>query len=158
MNMQAYIRGFGTRALAASRKLAVLSKKERVAIVRAMADELVAQHDAILAANRLDVADAQAAGMAPALVDRLTLTEKRFQAMVDGVRTVAQLTDPVGKVLKRIRRPNGLRIEKVRVPLGVIAIIFESRPNVTADVASLCVKTANAVILRGGKEAPSRRR
>ena len=153
MNIQAYIRGFGTRALAASRKLAVLSKKERVAIVRAMADELVAQHDAILAANRLDVADAQAAGMAPALVDRLTLTEKRFQAMVDGVRTVAQLTDPVGKVLKRIRRPNGLRIEKVRVPLGVIAIIFESRPNVTADVASLCVKTANAVILRGGKEA-----
>ena len=153
MNIKTYIRDIGTKALAASRKMAILTTRQKVAIVRAMADELEARRTDIIAANKADLEAAAAAGMSGPTLDRLTLTDARFRAMTEGLRTVAALPDPVGKVIKRTTRPNGMRIEKRRVPLGVVAIIFESRPNVTADAASLCIKTGNAVILRGGSDA-----
>ncbi len=143
----------GECAVAASRELARLSARRKNAILVAMADELEARRDAIKAANARDVEAAKAAGMSAALVDRLTLTDSRIAAMSKGLRDVSGLKDPVGGVISRWIRPNGLEILKVRVPIGVIAIIYESRPNVTADAAGLCFKTANAVILRGGKEA-----
>jgi glutamate-5-semialdehyde dehydrogenase len=148
-----HIRQMGDRALAASRALIGLTTRRKNAILQAMADELLARRAAIRAANDADVAEGRAAGLSAALVDRLTLTDARFDAMVGGVREVAALPDPVGRRIWRRTRPNGLVIEKRRVPLGVVAIIFESRPNVTADAAVLCIKTSNAVILRGGKEA-----
>ncbi|MBP5510438.1 MAG: glutamate-5-semialdehyde dehydrogenase [Kiritimatiellae bacterium] len=153
MNIKTYIHDIGVKALAASRKMAVLATRQKVAIVKAMADGLEARREEIIAANKADLEAAAAAGMSGPMLDRLTLTDARFRAMTEGLRTVAALPDPVGKVIKRTTRPNGMRIEKRRVPLGVVAIIFESRPNVTADAASLCIKTGNAVILRGGKEA-----
>ncbi|MCU0857934.1 MAG: glutamate-5-semialdehyde dehydrogenase [Pontiellaceae bacterium] len=143
----------GTRAVHASRELAKLSTKKKNAILEAMADEIALQKAAIQEANAIDLAAGREAGLSAALLDRLTLTDGRIAGMIKGLREVAALKDPVGKTLGTVRRPNGLQIKKVRVPIGVIAIIFESRPNVTADAASLCFKTANAVILRGGKEA-----
>ena len=121
--------------------------------LRAMADGLRTSHKAILAANAEDVRETTAAGLPAALLDRLTLTPKRVDEMVQSVAAVAQLPDPVGEVIRAWRRPNGLQIRKVRVPLGVIGIIYESRPNVTSECASLCVKSGNAVILRGGAES-----
>ncbi len=118
-----------------------------------IAEALVTHCGDILSANAEDVKRAQEKGMAPAMVDRLTLTEERISAMAEGVRQVIDLPDPVGVVLDEFRRPNGLFIQKVSVPLGVIAIIFESRPNVTVDAAALCIKSGNACVLRGGSEA-----
>jgi glutamate-5-semialdehyde dehydrogenase len=143
----------GDLAVAASRELARLTARRKNTMLLAMADELDACRDAIKAANAQDVQAAREAGMTAALLDRLTLTDSRIGAMAKGLREVAGLKDPVGGVISRWIRPNGLEILKVRVPIGVIAIIYESRPNVTADAAGLCFKTANAVILRGGKEA-----
>ncbi len=143
----------GVKAVHASRELAKLSTKKKNAILEAMADEIALQKDAIKAANAKDLAAGREAGLSAALLDRLTLTDSRIDGMIKGLREVAALKDPVGKKLATIQCPNGLVIKKVRVPISVIAIIFESRPNVTADAASLCFKTANAVILRGGKEA-----
>src|SRR6202040_3770312 len=107
----------------------------------------------ILQANRKDLENATADQFSLAMIDRLTLDERRIQAMADGIRQVAALEDPVGKVIAEWTRPNGLHISKVRVPIGVIGIIYESRPNVTSDAAVLCTKTGNAVILRGGSES-----
>lgn len=118
-----------------------------------IAEALVTHCGDILSANAEDVKRAEEKGMAPAMVDRLTLTEDRIFAMAEGVRQVIDLPDPVGVVLDEFRRPNGLFIQKVSVPLGVIAIIFESRPNVTVDAAALCIKSGNACVLRGGSEA-----
>ena len=118
----------------------------------AIADAILSHTDAILAANAVDMEKAQG-NISPVMLDRLHLDEGRIQSMADGVRAVAALPDPVGKVLSVVERPNGLRIEKTTVPLGVIAIIYESRPNVTSDAASLCLKSANACVLRSGKEA-----
>ena len=118
-----------------------------------IAEALLTHCEDILSANAEDVKRAQEKGMAPAMVDRLTLTEERISAMAEGVRQVIDLPDPVGVVLDEFRRPNGLFIQKVSVPLGVIAIIFESRPNVTVDAAALCIKSGNACVLRGGSEA-----
>jgi glutamate-5-semialdehyde dehydrogenase len=118
-----------------------------------MADEITAQKETIQAANARDVSAGREAGLSAAMLDRLELTDARIDAMVKGLLDVAALKDPVGTTISDWNRPNGLQIKKVRVPIGVIAIIYESRPNVTADAASLCFKTANAVILRGGKEA-----
>ncbi len=143
----------GDRAVAASRELLRLSPRRKKVCLEAMAAEIELRKADILAANRRDVEEAQNAGMSPALLDRLVLNESRVAAMVKGIRAVATLRDPVGMRISRWMRPNGLVIVKERVPIGVIAVIYESRPNVTADTASLCVKTANAVILRGGKEA-----
>ena len=143
----------GVKAVHASRELAKLSSKKKNAILEAMADEIGTQKGLIQEANAKDLAAGREAGLSAAMLDRLTLTDARIAGMIKGLREVAALKDPVGKKLGTIQRPNGLQIKKVRVPIGVIAIIFESRPNVTAEAASLCFKTANAVILRGGKEA-----
>ncbi|MCL1921699.1 MAG: glutamate-5-semialdehyde dehydrogenase [Kiritimatiellaeota bacterium] len=153
MTLHETIRKIGDKAQAASRKLATRSTAKKNAILNAMADALDAQRADIKRANDMDIAAAKASGMATAMVDRLTLTDARMDAMIQGVRDVAALPDPVGKKLWKRTRPNGLVIEKKRVPIGVIGIIYESRPNVTADAAVLCIKTSNAVILRGGKEA-----
>jgi len=147
------VRELALRAKEAARRLAVLSTDEKNALLLAMADELIARKKEILEANRKDVEAGKSAGLTGALLDRLELTEKRFTEMVEGVRQVARLPDPVGEVVRKWKRPNGLEIEKIRVPIGLIGIIYESRPNVTVDSAVLCLKTGNAVLLRGGREA-----
>lgn len=134
-------------------KLALCPSKEKDRALKLMAAALLKNASAILRANAADVAAGQKAGLSGAMIDRLTLNEKRVKAMADGIRDIVKLKDPVGEVLDTRRRPNGLRIDKVRVPIGVVGIIYESRPNVTADCAALCLKSGNAVILRGGKEA-----
>ncbi|HEY8903200.1 MAG TPA: glutamate-5-semialdehyde dehydrogenase [Chthoniobacterales bacterium] len=153
MELPALIRDIGRRAREASRPLSTLTTETKNAILRAMADELLAHEAAILEANAADVADAKARDLAPAAIDRLTLTPERLGKMAQGVRHVAELPDPVNEVLEEWTRPNGIRISKVRKPIGVIGIIYESRPNVTSDAAVLCIKTGNAVILRGGSES-----
>ena len=153
MSLHDQIRLLGDQALAASRRMVNLTTRRKNAILEAMAAELDARRTDLQAANSLDVADAKAAGLSAAMLDRLTLTDARMDAMIHGVREVAALPDPVGKRLLKRVRPNGMVIEKRRVPIGVVAIIYESRPNVTADAAVLCIKTSNAVILRGGKES-----
>jgi glutamate-5-semialdehyde dehydrogenase len=142
----------GKKAKQASRALASAGPKKDAALLAA-ADGLEREAAVILDANRQDVEAARAAGMTDALLDRLSLSEARIKGMAEGLRSVAAQTDPVGEVVSGITRPNGLRIEKVRVPLGVIGIIYEARPNVTADAAAICIKAGSAVILRGGKEA-----
>jgi glutamate-5-semialdehyde dehydrogenase len=147
------IRAVAERAKSAARALAGLGTEEKRGLLMAMADGLTAQEKKIRKANEEDVAVARAAGTSGALLDRLELTQKRFQEMVAGVRQVAKLPDPVGEVIKRWTRPNGLEIFKVRVPIGLIGIIYESRPNVTVDSAVLCLMAGNATLLRGGREA-----
>lgn len=129
------------------------SGEARRALLHAMADALLAASTDILGANEVDMAAARAKGIEAAMLDRLRLDHARVQAMADGVREVAALPDPVGVVTRSERRPNGLLVERVRIPLGVIAMIYEARPNVTADAAALCVMAGNGVILRGGSEA-----
>ncbi|MCL4104580.1 UNVERIFIED_CONTAM: hypothetical protein GTU68_004534 [Idotea baltica] len=143
----------GKKARAASHGLAKLSTDEKNAILHAMADGLMAAEATILEENAKDIAAAKENGLTSAMIDRLKLDSERLAAVATGIREVANLHDPVGEQLKEWTRPNGLRIQKKRVPIGVIGIIFESRPNVTADAAVLCFKTGNATILRGGKEA-----
>ena len=147
------VRELAQRAKRASRVLAQLGTKEKNSLLVGMADELDAQEKVIRKANQEDVAAARLAGTSGALLDRLELTEKRFREMVEGVRHVAKLPDPVGEVIKKWTRPNKLEIFKVRVPIGLIGIIYESRPNVTVDSAVLCLKAGNATLLRGGREA-----
>ena len=147
------VRELAQRAKRASRVLAQLGTKEKNSLLVGMADELDAQEKVIRKANQEDVAAAKVAGTSGALLDRLELTEKRFREMVEGVRHVAELPDPVGEVIKKWNRPNKLEIFKVRVPIGLIGIIYESRPNVTVDSAVLCLKAGNATLLRGGREA-----
>lgn len=142
----------GASAKKAARVLAVAGNQKDNAL-EAIATALETHTEGILSANREDLAAAEASGMSRSLLDRLALNEKRIQGMADGVRQVKAQPDPIGQVLEGGVRPNGLRIEKVAVPLGVIGIIYEARPNVTADAAALCLKAGNAVILRGGKEA-----
>jgi len=151
--IQSAILDMGRRARAASRALVNLTSDQKNAILHAMADEIMTRQDAILAANALDLGRAEQNGLSKAMIDRLTLDPKRLKAIADAVREVAMLPDPVGELLTEWTRPNGLHIRKLRVPIGVIGIIFESRPNVTTDAASLCFKTSNATILRGGSEA-----
>ena len=153
MTVQETIHEMAVRARAASAGLAKMTTEEKNAALLAVADALEGARGAICEANAADVARAKEAGIAPAMLDRLTLTPARFDAMVAGVRHVATLPDPVGETIWTRERPSGITIRKVRVPLGVIAVVFESRPNVFVDTAALCLKTGNAVILRGGKEA-----
>ena len=143
----------GLAAKHAARSLSVAGTAAKNAALEAIAQALLAHQADILAANAQDLEAARAAGMRPALLDRLALDEKRIAGIVEGVRQVAALPDPIGETVKETLRPNGLRIGKRRVPLGVIGIIYEARPNVTVDAAALCLKSGNAVILRGGKEA-----
>lgn len=147
-----HIEQMGQQAKAAAYQLATLSAAEKNQLLLTIADQLDANSAAILAANQLDVAEAVAQNFSLALIDRLTLTTERLADIANDVRKVCQLADPVGEVIDGGQLDSGLKIERRRVPLGVIAIIYEARPNVTVDVASLCLKTGNAAILRGGKE------
>jgi len=149
----AMIAAMAGEARGAARALALLSTDERRAGLRVAADALRAATAEILAANAIDMARGAANGLTPAMLDRLRLDEARVAAMADGVATVATLADPLGAVIDETVRPNGLILRRVRVPIGVIGIIYESRPNVTADAAALCVMSGNAVVLRGGSEA-----
>jgi glutamate-5-semialdehyde dehydrogenase len=143
----------GAAAKKASPVLGTASEYLKNAVLENIAEALTARADEILAANAEDLKNAETNGVAPHMIDRLALNLKRIGDMADGVRQVAALKDPIGEVLSMVKRPNGLMIGKQRVPLGVIAIIYEARPNVTVDAAVLCLKSGNAVILRGGKEA-----
>ena len=141
------------QARAASRELARLSTAEKNLCLLAMADALLANKATIQEANARDMKAGAESGLSNAMLDRLKLDDKRVAGMAQGLREVAALPDPTGKILDERVRPNGLKLQKVSSPIGVVVIIYESRPNVTADAASLCFKSGNATILRGGKEA-----
>ncbi len=143
----------GKAAKTASRKLAFLPTEVKNKALLGIADALIARQDEILAANKLDYKESEASGMSAAMLDRLMLNPDRLEGIANDVKTVAALPDPVGEVIEERKLPNGLQISKKRVPLGVIGAIYESRPNVTVDISVLCLKSGNAVILRGGKEA-----
>lgn len=142
----------GQKAKVAARVLANAGAKKDAALM-SIADGLVANVERIISANKIDLEQARAGGMSESMLDRLTLNEARIKDMAEGARQVAAQTDPIGRILSGEVRPNGMKIEKVAVPLGVIGMIYEARPNVTADAAVLCLKAGNAIILRGGKEA-----
>jgi glutamate-5-semialdehyde dehydrogenase len=152
-SVRSTVRELGRRSKTASRALAAAATAEKDAALLAAAELLEERTPEILAANVGDLAAAESGGMEPGPLDRLRLTEARIAGMAAGLRNVASLPDPVGEVLDGWRRPNGLRIERVRVPLGVVAIIYENRPNVTSDAASLCLKSGNAALLRGSSTA-----
>lgn len=143
----------GRRARAAARRIALAPAQTKDVALRNVADRLRANRDAILAENARDVAAAKASGQTQALIDRLTLDEGRLSAMADAVAKIGALPDPVGRQLAAFERPNGLLIERIAVPLGVVGVIFESRPNVTADAGALCLKAGNAAILRAGSDS-----
>ena len=153
MTVEEQIHEMGVKARAAATALRAFTTAQKNAALVAIADALDAAKPQIDAANAEDVAAAKANGLAPAMVDRLTLTPSRFKSMVDGVRYIVELDDPVGADIWTRTRPSGISIRKVREPFGVVAVVFESRPNVFVDTAALCLKTSNAIILRGGKEA-----
>jgi glutamate-5-semialdehyde dehydrogenase len=153
MTLQETMRGMGDAAREAARRMATVSTRRKNIALRAMAAAVDTRRDLIKTANERDLKAGRQAGLSPALLDRLALTDARIDGIIRGLREVADLPDPVGRCINRRRRPNGLVILKQRVPIGVIGIIYESRPNVTADAAALCLKAGNAVILRGGREA-----
>ena len=153
MTLHEEIRAIGDAAQTAARQLVNTTPRRRSAALLSMASAIDLHRDLILAANAKDLEAARKEGLSDALLDRLTLTPARIDAMIDGVRAVSDLPDPLTRNLGHVKRPNGIIIVKQPVPIGVIVIIYESRPNVTADAAALCIKSGNAVILRGGKEA-----
>ena len=148
-----YVESLGKAARRASRQLASLDDATKTAALKHIAVSIRANASTLLAANATDIEAAHAAGRASALIERLKLNEKRINGMADGVEQIAAQTDPVGQIIEGYVRPNGLRITKMRVPIGVVCFFYESRPNVTSDAAALCLKSGNAIILRGGKEA-----
>ena len=152
-NMQQQLIEMGEQSLRAARRLALLSAEEKINVLNTMADAVEAAIPQVLAANALDMENARKNNLSSAMQDRLMLDEKRIKAMAQGLREVAAQSDPAGKVIAEFTRPNGIKIAKIAVPLGVIGIIYEARPNVTVDAAGICLKAGNAVILRGGKEA-----
>jgi glutamate-5-semialdehyde dehydrogenase len=152
-DIEALMRGLGEAALAAQPVLARAPRAQKDAALRAAADALRGRRAALLEANAADMAAARAKGLKGAMLDRLQLDDARLESMARGLEDIAALDDPVGRVLAEWTRPNGLRIARVAVPLGVVGIIYESRPNVTADAGALCLKSGNAVILRGGSES-----
>jgi glutamate-5-semialdehyde dehydrogenase len=152
MDPREHVRSLGRQAREASRALARASTEQKNRALQAMAREIRSRGDAILEANRADLSSASTQ-LDTAFVDRLTLTPTLVEQMAEGVEEVAKLADPVGAISERVKRPTGIEVARMRVPLGVIAIIYESRPNVTADAAALCLKSGNAAILRGGSEA-----
>jgi len=143
----------GRRACEAARPLAIAPAERKNEALLAMADAIEASQAAILEANEADMEKAEKAKLQPSFLDRLKLTPARIAAMADGIRAIAELKDPVGEIIAEWDRPNGLHIERVRTPLGVVGVIYESRPNVTADAGALCLKAGNAVILRGGSDS-----
>ena len=153
MELETYIPDLGQRARAASRLVAKADSATKNRALALTADAIERDRARLLAANAKDVAAARAAKLDAAAIDRLTLTDKTITAMADGLRQIATLPDPVGEISELKERPSGIKVGRMRVPLGVIAIIYESRPNVTADAAGLCLKSGNACILRGGSES-----
>ena len=153
MNIDQYMQTLGERARAASRAMSSASTGDKNAALLAIARQLEASRPALIEANATDLAAAQANGLEAALLDRLELTDARIDAMLEGIEQVAALADPIGGLSDMRSQPSGIQVGKMRVPLGVIGIIYESRPNVTVEAASLCLKSGNAVILRGGSEA-----
>ncbi|HSD53383.1 MAG TPA: glutamate-5-semialdehyde dehydrogenase [Burkholderiales bacterium] len=153
MDVKAYMWDLGRRARAAGRVVAKADTETKNRALRAMAAAVRRERLRLLSANAADVAEARAAGLEPALVDRLALTDESVEAMAEGLEQVAALPDPIGAITELVERPTGIKVGKMRVPLGVIGIVYESRPNVTADAAALCLKSGNACILRGGSEA-----
>ncbi|MCS7032463.1 MAG: gamma-glutamyl-phosphate reductase, partial [Phycisphaerae bacterium] len=152
-DLKDYARQLGLEARRAARRLAVMQDSVKSEALRQIATSLRAEAEALLEANQRDVATAEAANLAAPLVERLRLTPRRIESMAEGVAQIASQIDPVGQTIQAYNRPNGLRVEKRRCPIGVVLFFYESRPNVTADAAALCIKSGNAVILRGGKEA-----
>ncbi|HUS45033.1 MAG TPA: glutamate-5-semialdehyde dehydrogenase [Phycisphaerae bacterium] len=146
-------RDIGRLARAAARRLAAAAPRTKDDALRAMANVMRAEAKAILKTNAADIAAGKEAGLSPAMIDRLTLSSDRIEKMAHSAEEIAELRDPVGEIIEGYVRPNGLLIQRVRVPIGVVLVIYESRPNVTSDVAALCLKSGNATILRGGKEA-----
>lgn len=153
MTIAEQIRKLAADARQASFAMSKLSSGAKNALLNSMADALLGNTGKLIEANMLDLAAGEKKGLSPAMLDRLMLDESRIQGMADGLREVAALPDPVGEVTRMWKRPNGLMVGKMRIPLGVIGIIYEARPNVTADAAALCLKAGNAVVLRGGSEA-----
>ena len=153
MDIKNSIRQIAKRALKAARDLAHASTEDKNDVLLKMAQELLAKSDFLIKENAKDLRQAKKSGLSAAMIDRLTLKEATIEAMAQGLREVAALPDPVGKITSMWRRPNGLLVGRMRIPLGVIGIIYESRPNVTVDASALCLKAGNAVILRGGSEA-----
>ena len=153
MNIEDYMRRVGAQARSASRAIACADTRVKNAALLALAAAIRRERATLLAANAEDVAAARAAGLEAALLDRLALSEKSIEAMAEGVKQIAALPDPVGEIGELKFRPSGIQVGKMRVPLGVVGIIYEARPNVTADAAALCLKSGNAAILRGGSEA-----
>ena len=153
MELRESIEALARAAREASRSVANLGTRTKDAWLLRSAERLELAHERILEANRADLRDAEARGLEAPLLRRLDLADDKWAAMLDGLRQVAALPDPVGSISELRVRPNGLRVGRMRIPLGVIAIVYESRPNVTADAAALCLKAGNAVILRGGSEA-----
>jgi glutamate-5-semialdehyde dehydrogenase len=152
-SVPALMADLGRRARQAARRVALASPEEKNAAIRTIAAAIRVRAGSILAANEQDLAEARAKGQTPAFIDRLTLDSQRLEAVAAAVESIADLPDPVGRILARFERPNGLLIERVATPLGVIGVIFESRPNVTADAGALCLKAGNAAILRAGSES-----
>ena len=153
MDIQHYMQKVGRQAREASRAIARADSKVKNDALRTIAAAIRRESAALIAANQEDLAAARAAGLEPAMLDRLTLGGKGVAAMAEGVEQVAALPDPVGEISDLKFRPSGIQVGRMRVPLGVIGIIYEARPNVTADAAALCLKTCNYAILRGGSEA-----
>nr|HQV23377.1 aldehyde dehydrogenase family protein [Agitococcus sp.] len=153
MNIQDYMQQLGQDARSASRVIARASTREKNAALQAIYQSLQANQEKVLAANAQDMAKGCANGLDTALLDRLELTPSRFAGMLEGLEQVIALTDPIGVITDLAYRPSGIQVGKMRVPLGVIGIIYESRPNVTLEAAALCLKSGNATILRGGSEA-----
>ena len=153
MDIKEYMQNVGRQARAASRRLAMATTAEKNAALLHIAAAIRREKAALIAANAEDLAAARANGLESAMIDRLTLSEKGVDGMAEGVEQVAKLPDPIGEMTDIKFRPSGIQVGKMRVPLGVIGIIYEARPNVTADAAALCLKSGNAAILRGGSEA-----
>lgn len=153
VDIKTYMTQLGQQARQASRKLAIASSGDKNAALQAMADAIVASEAELMKANAIDMKEGKAKGLDAALLDRLELNEERIAGMAEGLRQIAALPDPVGEISDMNYRPSGIQVGKMRVPLGVVGIIYESRPNVTADAAGLCLKSGNAAILRGGSEA-----
>src|SRR3990172_9509370 len=153
MDIKSYVEKTAAAAKAASRALAKIPTKAKNDALLIMAEKLTASEARLVKENYKDITAGEKKGLSKAMLDRLTLNPSRIKAMAEGLREIAALPDPVGEVTKVWRRPNGMEVGRVRVPIGLIGIVYESRPNVTADAASLCLKTGNGVILRGGSEA-----
>jgi glutamate-5-semialdehyde dehydrogenase len=153
MNIEEYVSKIVNNARRASRGLATATADQKNSVLHQMADNLITAKGEIQEQNRLDIEDGKKAGLSNAMIDRLELTERRISSMSESIRKVASLKDPVGSTIEGWVLPNGLNLRKVRIPIGVVCIIYESRPDVTADAAALCLKSGNSVVLRGGKEA-----